>query len=108
MTDQTELTRLKAEMTDYRELEQRLREIPTDINIGWPSDPIDFHASHVHVDLSALCSASADAIKALREENERLRKALALIESQRGAPTFELCNLARAALSPTASKEGGV
>ena len=58
--------------TDYRELEQKLREIPTDINIGWPSDPIDFHAPHVHVDLSALCSASVDAIKALREENERL------------------------------------
>ena len=56
--------------TDYRELEQRLREIPPDINIGWHSDPIDFHAPLVHVDLSALCSASADAIKALREERE--------------------------------------
>ena len=60
--------------TDYRELEQRLREIPPDINIGWHSDPIDFHAPLVHVDLSALCSASADAINALREENERLRE----------------------------------
>ena len=63
-------------MSDYRKLEERLRE------------------RHLLGD----CVLAAGVIKALMEENARFREALALIESQRGAPAFELCNLARAAL----------
>ncbi len=94
---------------DYRELEKRLREIPTDINIGWPSDPINFHAPHVHVDLGALCSASADAINALKAENERLRKALRTISERaqrylyEGKYAYQFALFAEAAVSAVLS-----
>jgi hypothetical protein len=73
--------------TDYRELEERLRAKPTFEN----------------------AREAADAIKALREENERLRKALInYAVHARGCIPQVICTCGlSAALSPTASKEGG-
>jgi hypothetical protein len=65
-------------MTDYRELEERLRAKPTFEN----------------------AREAADAIKALREENERLREALYVC--------MPYLRNRYPALSLTASKEGGV
>jgi hypothetical protein len=81
-------------MTDYRELEERLRAKPTFEN----------------------AREAADAIKALREENERLRKALirygvhCTTEDQEPCGGNAFCCTCgfSAALSLIASKEGGV
>ena len=80
-------------MTDYRELEDRLRK------------------RHLLGD----CVLAADAIKALRKRIERLEQRLMC----RGGPDAHYCSHCdnslwvddihgNAALSPTASKEGGV
>jgi D-Tyr-tRNAtyr deacylase len=78
--------------TDYRKLEERLRAKPTFEN----------------------AREAADAIKALREENERLREVLCNVQHGHVCPAQPgwldagpcTCGL-DAALSPTASKEGG-
>ena len=109
-------------MTDYRELEQELR-LPRTVFWGGHNGPDAPHP---------LMLKSADAIKALREENERLKFVLdrwKLAESldlecqcapDKRVKTFthncgyvcgycgKLIGLSDAALSPTASKEGGV
>ena len=80
-------------VSDYRELEDRLRK------------------RHLLGD----CVLAADAIKALREENERMREVLCNVQHGHVCPAQPgwldagpcTCGL-DAALSPTASREGGV
>jgi hypothetical protein len=106
-------------MTDYRELEDRLREL------------VELREGVTFIADEDLFRSTADAIKALREENERLKFVLdrwKLAESRdlecqcepdKQVKTFtrncgyvcghcgKLIGLSDAALSPTASKEGG-
>ena len=91
-------------MTDYRDLEERLRQIADYEVIG----------NNKQAQVGALRDA-ADAIKALRKRIERLEQRLMC----RGGPDAHYCSHCDnslwvddihgdAALSPTASKEGGV